>query len=180
MTPAIYHESEEMFMPMSDYLQRIRRKVGNDLLMLPSAAVAIYDQQGRILLCLHRDKNIWVMPGGLVEPGEQPADAAVREAWEETGLLVELTGILGVYGGQDLVIDYPNGDRAAYIGTIFYGQVVGGSMRPDGEETLDVRYFSPGELESVPHAKWLDTAKPVLFAQKSQPHFVETTWKPQL
>jgi 8-oxo-dGTP pyrophosphatase MutT (NUDIX family) len=167
-------------MAMSDYLQQIRRKVGNDLLILPSAAVAIHDQQGRILLCLHRDKNIWVMPGGLVEPGEQPADAAVREAWEETGLLVELTGILGVYGGQDLIIDYPNGDRAAYIGTIFNARVVGGSLQPDGDETLDIQYFSLDELERVAHSKWLDTAKPALFSRNSQPHFVQPAWKPAM
>src|SRR5215475_10403483 len=126
-------------MGMSDYLRSIRKKVGHDLLLLPSAAVAILDDESRLLLCLHRDKNIWVAPGGLIEPGEQPADAAVRETWEETGLLVEITGLLGAYGGSDLVIDYPNGDRAAYIGTIFRGRVVGGNMRPDGEETLDVR-----------------------------------------
>src|SRR5215831_11899412 len=137
-------------MPMSGYLQQLRKKIGNDLLVLPSAAVVIHDEQMRLLLCLHRDKNIWVAPGGLIEPGEQPAEAAVRETWEETGLLVEITGILGAYGGNDLIIDYPNGDRAAYIGTIFRGQVVAGSMRADGEETLDVGYFTREEFERMP------------------------------
>src|SRR5262245_27031952 len=113
-------------MPISDYLQGVRKKVGHDLLILPSAAVIIREDD-RLLFCLHRDKYIWVPPGGLIEPGEQPADAAVRETWEETGLLVELTGLLGVYGGPDLIIDYPNGDRAAYIGTIFRGRVVRGT-----------------------------------------------------
>src|SRR5215475_317708 len=123
-------------MPMSGYMRQLRRKVGNDLLLLPSAAVALHDNERRLLLCLHSDRNIWVMPGGLIEPGEHPADAAVREAWEETGLVVEITGILGVYGGPELVIDYPNGDRAAYVGTIFRGRVTSGTLRPDGEETL--------------------------------------------
>jgi 8-oxo-dGTP pyrophosphatase MutT (NUDIX family) len=76
-------------MPMSGYLQQLREKVGHDLLLLPSAAVALHDDQMRLLLCLHADKNIWVTPGGLIEPGEHPADAAVRETWEETGLIVE-------------------------------------------------------------------------------------------
>src|SRR5262247_4105065 len=129
-------------MPMSGYLAQLRKKVGNDLLLLPSTAVAIHDQQMRLLLCLHADKKIWVAPGGLIEPGEEPADAAVRETWEETGLVVQINGILGVYGGRDLVIDYPNGDRAAYVGTIFRGCIVGGNLCADGDETLDVRYFS--------------------------------------
>jgi 8-oxo-dGTP pyrophosphatase MutT (NUDIX family) len=165
-------------MPMSAYMKEIREKVGHDLLLLPSAAVVIHDEHMRLLLCLHHDKNIWVPPGGLIEPGEQPADAAVRETWEETGLFVELTGILGVYGGSDLVIDYPNGDRAAYIGTIFRGRVLSGTIRPDGEETLDVRYFTREEFEAVPHSKWLDTAMPALFSVKTQPHFVRPSWMP--
>ena len=165
-------------MPMSEYLQQLRHKVGHDLLLLPSAAVVIHDERMRLLLCLHHDKNIWVTPGGLIEPGEQPADAAVREMWEETGLLVELTGILGVYGGPDLIIDYPNGDRTAYIGTIFRGRIVGGTIRPDGDEVLDVRYFAQDELARVDHSKWLDTAMPVLFARAGDAHFVPPSWTP--
>ena len=165
-------------MPMSGYLEQLRRKVGHDLLLLPSAAVAVLDDQSRLLLCLHRDKNIWVAPGGLIEPGEQPADAAVRETWEETGLIVDITAVLGVYGGSELIIDYPNGDRAAYIGTIFRGTIVGGSMRADGEETLDVRYFTRDELAMTPHASWLDTAMPVLFSSSARPHFVASSWRP--
>jgi 8-oxo-dGTP diphosphatase len=159
-------------MPISDYLQGVRRKVGHDLLLLPSAAVVLHDEQMRILLCLHADKKLWVTPGGLIEPGEQPADAAIRETLEETGLIVELTGILGVYGGADLIIDYPNGDRAAYVGVIFRGKRTGGKIRPDGDETLDVRWFSRDELMRAPHSKWLDTAMPVLFEAEARPHFV--------
>ena len=165
-------------MPMSGYLHAIRQKVGHDLLILPSAAVAVLDERSRLLLCLHRDKQIWVAPGGLIEPGEHPADAAVRETWEETGLVVEITGILGVYGGPDLIIDYPNGDQAAYIGTIFRGRVTGGSIQPDGDETLAVQYFSREELARVPHAQWLDTALPALFSLDGTPHFVKPTWQP--
>jgi 8-oxo-dGTP pyrophosphatase MutT (NUDIX family) len=165
-------------MPISGYLAELRRKIGHDLLLLPSAAVVIHDEGMRLLLCLHADKNIWVTPGGLIEPGEQPADAAVRETWEETGLLVELTEILGVYGGRDLIIDYPNGDKAAYVGTIFRGRVTGGVMRADGEEIVDIRYFTREELLTAPHSKWLDTAMPVLFTRESQPHFQPSTWRP--
>ena len=166
-------------MPMSGYMQQLRGKVGHDLLLLPSAAVVIHDERMRLLLCLHHDKNSWVTPGGLIEPGEQPADAAVRETWEETGLHVELTGILGVYGGPELIIDYPNGDRTAYVGTIFRGRIAGGSVRPDGEEILDVRYFTREELPRIRHARWMDTAMPVLFSQNGEPHFVGASWRPE-
>ena len=165
-------------MPMSGYLEQLRKKVGNDLLLLPSAAVAIYDQEKGLLLCEHADRNIWVTPGGLIEPGENPADAAIRETWEETGLLVELTGILGVYGGPELIVDYPNGDQAAYIGTIFRGRILGGTMRPDGSEILDVRYFTRQELNRVPHSRWMDRCLDLLFAADAVPHFVPPSWRP--
>jgi 8-oxo-dGTP pyrophosphatase MutT (NUDIX family) len=163
---------------MSGYLEHIRNKVGHDLLLLPSAAVAIHDREKGLLVCKHADRNIWVTPGGLIEPGEHPADAAVRETWEETGLNVELTGILGVYGGPDLFVDYANGDQAAYIGIIFRGQIVGGVMRPDGTEILDVRYFTREELTRVPHSRWMDRCFELLFTPDAEPNFVPPSWKP--
>jgi 8-oxo-dGTP pyrophosphatase MutT (NUDIX family) len=165
-------------MPISDYLRQVRQKVGHDLLLLPSAAVAVVDYRKRLLLGLHSDRNIWVLPGGLVEPGELPADAAVRETWEETGLQVELTGVLGVYGGADLLVHYANGDLASYVATIFRGQVIGGHARPDGTEILDLRYFSEKELETVPHAKWIDGARLFLFDDLPGTHFQPPTWRP--
>jgi 8-oxo-dGTP pyrophosphatase MutT (NUDIX family) len=163
---------------MSGYLEQLRKKVGHDLLLLPSAAVVINHYEKGLVVCKHADKNIWVTPGGSIEPGEHPADAAVRETWEETGLVVEITGILGVYGGPDLIVDYPNGDQAAYVGTIFRGRVVDGAMRPDGVEILDVRYFTREELIRVPHSRWMDGCLDLLFTTDAPPDFVRPSWKP--
>ena len=166
-------------MPLSGYLKQLRGKVGHDLLVLPSAAVAILDATGRVLMGLHADKNIWVIPGGLIEPAETPADGAVREAFEETGLIIEITGVLGVYGGKELVIDYPNGDMASYIATIFRGRVIGGEMRADGEEILDLRYFSREEIPTVQHSRWMDLALDAIYAREPGPAlFQKPTWRP--
>jgi 8-oxo-dGTP pyrophosphatase MutT (NUDIX family) len=147
--------AREAAMPMSDYLRELREKVGHDLLVLPSVAVALMDSERRVLLGLHSDRNLWVLPGGLVEPAELPADAAIRELWEETGLRAELTGVIGVYGGPDLIVNYANGDRASYVSTVFRGRVVGGKLQPDGAEILDLRYFSLQELKITPHPRWM-------------------------
>jgi len=148
------------------------------LLVLPSAAVALYDDQGRVLMGLHADRRVWVLPGGLIEPVEIPADAAVREVWEETGLHVELTGILGVYGGKELLVDYVNGDQASYVGTIFRGHVIGGTLRADAQEILDVRYVARAELAELPHARWLDIALDAIYSQRASADFQQSTWRP--
>src|SRR5690242_3658184 len=167
-------------MPISEYLRAVRNKVGHDLLVLPSAAIVIKDESGRVLFGLHSDKQIWVVPGGLVEPGELPADAAVRETYEETGLEVEVTGLLGVFGGPDLVIHYPNGDVASYVGTIFRGRVTGGHLKPDGGEILEVKYMSRSEIENVGHSKWMDVAMEAMFSESSEPKFQPSTWRNQI
>ena len=166
-------------MPLSGYLKTLRDKVGHDLLALPSAAIAVLDAEGRVLCGLHADKNVWVLPGGLVEPGEHPADAAVRETWEETGLIVDPIGVLGVFGGPDLVIHYANGDVASYVGTIFRGQVVGGELKADQTETLDAKFLSRDELEKLPHSSWMETAMEAIFATSGQVKFVKATWRPE-
>jgi 8-oxo-dGTP pyrophosphatase MutT (NUDIX family) len=164
--------------PLTGYIKQLREKVGHDLLVLPSAAVAIHDEAGRVLMGLHADRKIWVVPGGLIEPGETPSDGAVRETFEETGLIIELTGILGVFGGKELVIDYVNGDRAAYVGTIFRARIIGGELRADGEEILEVRYISREEIKTLPHSRWMDVAMDALYAREGPALFQKSTWRP--
>jgi len=166
-------------MPLSGHLKQLREKVGHDLLVLPSCGVVIQDADGRILFGLHSDKKIWVLPGGLIEPLELPADGAVREVWEETGLIVEPTRLLAVLGGEPHLVTYANGDRSSYVTIIFSAKVIGGKLRADGEEILDARYFSRDELQALPHARWLDWAIPTLFSPGRESYFQPSTWRPE-
>ncbi len=65
-------------------------------MLVPSVTVITFDDRGRVQLARHADAGVWVAPGGCVDPHESPADAADREMWEETGLLVDPTRVLGV------------------------------------------------------------------------------------
>lgn len=141
-------------MPISDYLRDLRAKVGATLLLVPSTTVAIRDDADRLLLVRHTETGLWVLPGGSMLPFETPADAAVREVSEETGLSIELTRIVGVYGGAAFVITYANGDRISYAMTTFEGHVTAGSPRPDGVETQEVGWYSQAEIAALPLATW--------------------------
>src|SRR5450755_1177401 len=101
-------------MARSGYVARIREKIGNDLLMLHAVSVFVFDSEGRFLMAQQNGHDNWVTIGGAVEVDETPANAAVRECWEETGMLVRPTRVLGVFGGPDLRIAYGNGDVVAY------------------------------------------------------------------
>lgn len=81
-----------------------------------------------------------------MEPDESPRECAVREAEEESGVTVQLGGVLGVLGGPEYRVTYPNGDQTAYVVTVFDATVIAGSPRPDGDETSEVGWFQPEEL----------------------------------
>ncbi len=120
--------------------------MGRDLLLLPSTAVLPRDDAGRLLLVRLIDTGNWATIGGAVEPDESPRDCAVREAEEEAGVTVELGKILGVFGGREYRVTYPNGDESAYVVTVFDATVAGGTPRPDGDETSEVGWFRPDGL----------------------------------
>lgn len=165
-------------MPMSEYMRRLRQKVGADLVVVPSVSVLVFDAQGRVLLARHAETGRWVIPGGSVEPHEPPADAAVRETWEETGLHVEPTRVLGVYGGPTLHVAYSNGDQVSYLTTVFEGRVLGGQPRHDGVEILEVRWVPPAELAALDMPAWVRLVLGDVLADRARTHFQAPAWRP--
>ena len=125
-----------------DYIQSIRPKLGHQKIIL-NCAGAVVEQEGKILLQRRSDNGGWGLPGGILELDETYAQAAVREVWEETGLTVRLTALLGIYHNPDMI--WPSGDRAHTIGAIFTAEVTGGALRVD-EESLELRFFAGDEL----------------------------------
>src|SRR4029077_10274246 len=96
-----------------------------------------------------QETGLWSCPGGIVEPNELPADAAVRETWEESRVFVELTRVAGVFGGDRCSGTYQNGDRLAWVATGFSARAVTGIPSWDGAETLDARFFSDDEVATL-------------------------------
>jgi 8-oxo-dGTP pyrophosphatase MutT (NUDIX family)/predicted kinase len=131
---------------LSPHVRSLREKVGHELLLLPSTAVLPRDSAGRLLLVRLIDTGNWATIGGAVEPDESPREGAIREAEEEAGVTVQLGDVLGVLGGPEYHVTYPNGDEAAYVVTVFDATVVEGTPGPDGDETSEVGWFKPEEL----------------------------------
>jgi 8-oxo-dGTP pyrophosphatase MutT (NUDIX family) len=131
---------------ISPFVRRLRELVGNELLVLPSVAVLPRDAEGRLLLVRIIDTGNWATIGGAVEPDESPEQAARREAEEEAGVTVRLGATLGVLGGPEFRVTYPNGDETSYVVTVFAATVEAGRPRPDGDETSEVAWFAPADL----------------------------------
>lgn len=136
-------------MGVSGYIASLRAKIGHDLLLVPGATVIPVDERGRILLVRQNDDDTWGTIGGSVDPDEAPAEAAAREALEETGLDVEITALRAVLGGPGFRRTYPNGDQVAYLALVYEGRVRGGELEPDGDEVSEAVWFELGELGSV-------------------------------
>ncbi len=167
-------------MPMSPYMRELRDLVGHRLLEIPAVSVLVLDDERRLLLVRHVEGDVWTTPGGAVEPEETPADAAVREMWEETGLAVELTGVLGVYGGPAFTTAYANGDRVSFAMTAFTARILSGDPRPDGVETLELRWFAAAELDGLATPRWAPRVLADAFAPRGPARFEPPTWSPGL
>ena len=165
-------------MPMSDYVRALRAKIGATVLEVPSVSVLTFDERDRVLLLRHVEGNDWTTPGGMVEPYETPADAAVREMWEETGLHVGLTRIVGVFGGELCATTYANGDKVAWVSTVFAADVVGGILKPDGEEILEARHFARHEIDSFRCKQHLRLVLDTAWSLQPEAHFQKATWTP--
>ena len=96
-------------------------------------------QNGKILLTRREDFEVWCLPGGAVDEGESLAQAAVREAREEIGLEVELTRLIGLYF-------YPNATTFVRHLVSFAARPVGGELRADPSEVIEIGYFAPDEI----------------------------------
>ncbi len=130
---------------MSEYIRRLRDRIGHDLILQPTAACLIRDNDGQILLVRHVE-GWWSFPAGAVDPGETPAEAARRETREEASVEVELLNIAGVFGGYpDFHAFYPNGDEVAWVATVFEARIASGIPAPGDDETGEVRWVIPAE-----------------------------------
>jgi len=133
---------------MSEYYKILREKIGTQLIFNPSVAAIVRNQNGEILFQRPSlESDIWSLPAGSIEVGETPAEAVVREVWEETGLKVIPKKMLGVFGGQDFRFTYPDGNQVEYIVIMFECIINGGNLEAVDGESADLQFF---DVDSMP------------------------------
>src|SRR5262245_7776262 len=131
---------------MSDYLAGLRRLVGHDLLMLPGVSGVVLNDAGEVLLGQRADFGQWSLPAGTVDPGEQPAEALLREVAEETGVVAAIERLAGVALHP---VTYPNGDCCEYVNMWFRCRAVGGRAHAADDESLAAGWFPVDALPEV-------------------------------
>ena len=133
-------------MAIPEFVLALREKIGTVPLWL-SGVTAVVLKDDQLLLVQRADNGAWTPVTGIIDPGEQPADAGVREVEEEAGVRVVPERLASV-GVTDMVV-YPNGDRSQYLDLTFLMRWSDGDPYPaDGENTRAV-WFPRDDLPAM-------------------------------
>jgi 8-oxo-dGTP pyrophosphatase MutT (NUDIX family) len=135
-------------MPTPEFVTDLRAHIGHDLLWLSTAAGVVLDDNGRVLLGRRADTGAWALPGGIIEPGEEPADAAVREIFEETGVIAVPEALAAVTVCDQ--VTYQNGDVVRYLELLFRCRASGGEARVNDSESVEVGWYTLAGLRELP------------------------------
>lgn len=128
----------------------------------PGVAAVIFNAQRQVLLVRRNDNGLWSLPSGHLEIGETVIEAIKREIQEETGLIVDVKKLIGVYSDPvSQVFSYPSGATTHFITLSFLCCITGGCMQADYSEIAEVAFF---DISNLPinllkmHPQWLTDA----------------------
>ncbi len=131
-------------MATPEFIIALREKVGTAPLWL-SGVTAVVLRGSDVLLVRRADTGEWTPVTGIIDPGEEPAYAAVREVEEEAGVSAVAERLAWVRVTDPVV--YPNGDRSQYLDLVFRLRWTGGDPHPADGENTEARWFP---LDALP------------------------------
>jgi ADP-ribose pyrophosphatase YjhB (NUDIX family) len=144
--------------PTPDFVLDLRRKIGTDPLPLVGVTAVVL-RDDRVLLGRRSDNGHLTPVTGIVDPGEEPADAAVRETLEEAGVRCRVERLAWVH--QIPRITYSNGDQSDYLDLTFRCRWVSGDPFPVDGEMTEVGWY---DLAALPAFEQDDMRRRIAFA----------------
>lgn len=136
--------------------------IGRTAQVSVGCSAIIFDQTGtKILLTRRSDNGRWCLPSGRLDSGESVEECCVREVWEETGLKVRVTRLVGIYSTPHRITVYADGNRWQVIALSFVAEIIGGELGLS-DETTEVGFFKLDELDRLdlmePHRERIEDA----------------------
>lgn len=116
--------------------------------IVPAVTAFVVNDAGAVLLEQRSDNGRWGMPGGVQEVGENIAGTVVREVLEETGIHVEVVGLVGIFTDPGHVIAFADGEVRQEFSLCFRARPVGGTIKVSSE-SFAVRWVPREELDSL-------------------------------
>lgn len=116
--------------------------------VVPSVVAIVQDDEGRVLMIHKTDNDKWALPGGGHEPGESITQTVVREVKEETGYLVEVETMTGIYTNPNHVMAYDDGEVRQQFSIAFRARLIGGHKRTSSESS-EVEWLTPEQIEQL-------------------------------
>lgn len=126
------------------FILQLREKIGHDLLWLPGITAVVLDDNEQVLLVRRADNGRWSLPAGILEPGEEPAVAILREIHEETGIVAGVERLVSIEAIPPSA--YPNGDQVQYLDLCFRCHPISGTPHVNDDESLEVGWFPLADL----------------------------------
>jgi ADP-ribose pyrophosphatase YjhB (NUDIX family) len=137
--------------PACGYIHFVEPKVGVGVMVVEGAKLLLVQR------AMAPEKGKWSLPAGYVDSGEDPAQVAVREALEETGLEVEVSALVDVYYN-------PPGQGGASIFILYRAQVLGGTLTP-GDDALAAAFFALDQLPELAFKSTYDAVRRLSYSQ---------------
>lgn len=116
--------------------------------LVPSVT-AVVVRDGELLLIHKRDNDLWALPGGAIDVGESAAHAAIRETAEETGVDVEIDGLVGIYTTPRHVMRYDDGEVRQQFSLCFRATATGGDLERQESEVKAVRWVPIDDIDDL-------------------------------
>ncbi len=129
-----------------DQIKSIRPFIGNELYIGVGAMAVVTNNEQQILMIRRRDTGGWIFPAGFTDLGENAANTAVRETYEETGYHIQLDRLIGVYSHPAYHHTYENGDQVKNVGAVFQAHVIGGEQNPQLSEVSELAWMSKQQV----------------------------------